>query len=190
MSDTKNTGDDGQTGAVREIVQNNSAQEQAGSGQTAGQTGAAPKLSPAQKMDRILRSKRTESMKKEIEKLREEASKNRIAAKEAIEARTLLEQQAAEIKSELETLKKAHRAELLMRKLDAAGCIKSTLVVKDIPENCDDIDTFIENYRSENSFLFNKNKISSNDFFKPQKSQLLSASQQMDRVIRKALGRG
>ena len=102
----------------------------------------------------------------------------------------LLEQQAAEIKSELETLKKAHRAELLMRKLDAAGCIKSTLVVKDIPENCDDIDTFIENYRSENSFLFNKNKISSNDFFKPQKSQLLSASQQMDRVIRKALGRG
>ena len=190
MSDTKNTGDDGQTGAVREIVQNNSAQEQAGSAQTAGQTGAAQKLSPAQKMDRILRSKRTESMKKEIEKLREEASKNRIAAKEAIEARTLLEQQAAEIKSELETLKKAHRAELLMRKLDAAGCIKSTLVVKDIPENCDDIDTFIENYRSENSFLFNKNKISGNDFFKPQKSQLLSASQQMDRVIRKALGRG
>ena len=161
--------------------------EQTGTAQNEGQTGAAE--SPAQKMDRLLRSDRPQYMKKQIEKLRLEASKNRVAAKEALEAKAALEAQAARIRDELARLKSAHRAEVIMRKLDAAGCLKSSLALKDVPEDCEDVDKFIETYRVENAFLFTKNKTSHGGLFKTQNKQILSPSQRMDRVIRSALGR-
>lgn len=161
--------------------------EQTGTAQQEGQTGAAE--SPAQKMDRILRSDRPQYLKKQVEKLRIEASKNRVAAKEALEAKAALEAQADEIRKELAQLRTAHRSEMIMRKFDAAGCLKSSLALKDVPEDCGDIDKFIENYRIENPFLFGKNKNFHGGLFKPQNKQILSPSQRMDKVIRSALGR-
>ena len=171
----------GQTGAAR-------AEEQCASLED-GQTGAAENLSPAQKMENLLREGRPQYLKKQIEKLRQEASKNRVAAAEALEAKTELEAKAKQIQTELAELKKAHRAEVIMRKLDARGCLKSSLAVKDVPEDCEDLDKFIETYCNENPFLFNKNKTRHGGLFKPQKTRILSPSQQMDRVIRSALGR-
>ena len=182
MSGTENCENREQTGAAQ-------IEGQTGAANGERQTGAAENLSPSQKMERLLREGRPQSMKKQIEKLREEASKNRVAAKEALDAKAALEAQAEEIRTELEALKRAHRAEVIMRKFDAAGCVKSSLALKDVPEDCEDLDGFVEAYRAENPFLFNKTKTKHGGFFKPQKTRILSASQEMDRAIRTALGR-
>lgn len=178
MSGTQNT-TTAQPGAARPIVpKTETAQSQPGAAET-----------PAQKMDRLLRSDRPDSLKKQIEKLRQEAAQNRAAARDALEAKAELEKKAAEISAELAQLKSAHRAEMIMRKFDAAGCVKSSLALKDVPEDCTDLDKFIETYRIENPFLFTKNKTLHGGLFKPQKTEVLTPSQRMDRAIRTALGR-
>lgn len=146
-------------------------------------------FTPAQKMDRLLRAGGSSGMKREIERLKAEAARNRVSAKEALEAKAQVEAKAEEIRNELNALKVAHRNEVIMRKLDAAGCLKSSLAVKDVPLECEDIDEFIEQYRAENSFLFSSKRSSHGGIFKPSKTKVLSPSQQMDRIIRAALGR-
>lgn len=147
------------------------------------------KLTPAQKMDRLLRSSNTNSMKKEIEKLRKESAKYRTASKQEAEQRAVLEEKAKEIQKELDALKISHRSLKIMRALDKAGCIKSELVAKDIPQDCEDLEQFIEEYKVQNDFLFKEKKQSYGGSFKPAAAKNLTPSQQMDAYIRAALGR-
>lgn len=147
------------------------------------------KLTPAQKMDRLLRGTSTDSMKKEIRKLRDEAAKYRKSSRTIAEEKEAIEQKAKEIEEELKNLKESNRTLSIIRKLDNAGCIKSDLVAKDIPHNCEDIDAFIANYKEENGFLFKTPKQNFGTNFKPSSSKNLSASQKMDAYIRAALGR-
>ena len=151
------------------------------------------RLSTSEKMDLLLRGNSSESMKKEIEKLRRESAKYRISARDASLAKSQLQERSEAIAAELADLKQKHRAEVLMRKFDKAGCIKSELALKDVPADIalDDeaLSVFIDNYKKENAFLFSEVKNSHGGIFKPAKNVNLSPSQQMDRIIRSALGR-
>ncbi len=147
------------------------------------------KLTPSQKMDMLLRGTSQNSMKKEIEKLRKESAKYRNVSKSEAEQRAILEEKSKTIQQELDVLRENHRNLTIMRKLDQAGCIKSELVAKDIPSDCEDLDIFIESYKSENDFLFKERKQSLGGAFKPSVTKNLTPSQQMDAYIRAALGR-
>ena len=93
-------------------------------------------LTPAQKMDLLLRGQSPAQLKREIEKLRKEAAKYRTSSKKEEEQKLALQTRAQEIQNELDALKNAHRTLAVIRKLDKAGCIKSELVAKDIPAYC------------------------------------------------------
>ena len=150
-------------------------------------------LTPAQKMDLLLRGQSPAQLKREIEKLRKEAAKYRTSSKKEEEQKLALQTRAQEIQNELDALKNAHRTLAVIRKLDKAGCIKSELVAKDIPDDLelgDGMDEFIERYKEENEFLFQQNR--ANNFggtFKSCTTKVLTPSQQMDAYIRAALGR-
>lgn len=147
------------------------------------------KLTPSQKMDRLIRGTNPEFMKKEISKLRKESAKYRQSSRTNEAEKTAIQQKAEEIQKELEVLKSTHKTLNIVRKLDKAGCVKSELVAKDIPDDCEDIDSFIEKYKEENDFLFRAKKQSLGGTFKPSTTKALTPSQQMDAFIRAALGR-
>lgn len=167
---------DGQPG-VDENLQNNE------------ETEIEPKLSASQKMDRLLRGNSSGQMKKEIEKLRKEAAKYRYVSKSESQQKAEIQKKADEIQKELDALKEVNRNLKVMRALDNAGCIKSELVAKDVPLDCDDLNAFIENYREENKFLFKSPKKTIGSTFKSSGAKSLSPAQQMDAYIRAALGR-
>lgn len=149
-------------------------------------------ISSAQKMDELIRNSSSKYMKKEIEKLRKEAAKYRTSSKEEAAKKQEIQIKADEIQTALDKLKTEHRNICLMRKLDKAGCIKSELVVKDIPQNLDadkETDDFISTYKEQNAFLFTAKKQTLGSNFKVSKAQNLTSSQQMDAYIRAALGR-
>lgn len=149
-------------------------------------------LTPAQKMDLLLRGHSPNRLKKEVEKLRKEAAKYRTSSKKEEEQKLALEAKAKEIQEELESLKNEHRKLNVMCKLDKAGCVKSELVAKDIPEDVsgEALDEFIAQYKEQNSFLFQEQKGSSfGGTFKSAVTKVLTPSQQMDAYIRAALGR-
>ena len=150
-------------------------------------------LTPAQKMDLLLRGHSPAQMKKEIEKLRKEAAKYRTSSKKEEEQKLALQTRAQEIQNELDALKQKHKNLTVIRKLDRAGCIKSELVAKDIPDNLEsseELDKFIEQYKEENGFLFQESKNNNlGGTFKTCTTKVLTPSQQMDAYIRAALGR-
>lgn len=149
-------------------------------------------LTPAQKMDLLLRGHSPAQMKKEIEKLRKEAAKYRTSSKKEEEQKLALQTRAQEIQNELDALKQEHKNLTVIRKLDRAGCIKSELVAKDIPDNLEsseELDKFIEQYKEENGFLFQASKNNNlGGTFKTCTTKVLTPSQQMDAYIRAALG--
>ena len=149
-------------------------------------------LTPSQKEDALLRGNSTGQMKREIEKLRKEAAKYRTSSKAETQQKLEIKAKADEIQKELDALKKEHRNLSLIQKLDRAGCIKSELVAKDIPADivtAEDLETFIEDYKENNKFLFKAQKQNAGGTFKASGIKNLTPSQKMDAYIRAALGR-
>lgn len=146
-------------------------------------------VNTSEKMNAFIRGASPKTMHREIEKLRKESAKFRNSSKEESKQKLEIQEKAQAIQSELEALRAEHRSLKLVRALDKAGCVKSELVAKDIPQDCDDVDGFIEKYKAENSFLFGVKKTSHGGTFKPTSTVNLTQSQQIDRAIRQALGR-
>ena len=142
-------------------------------------------LTPSQKMDRLIRGTTAGGMKKEIEKLRKYRFVSRTEALQKAE----IQKKAAEIQKELDELKETNRNLKIVRALDKAGCIKSELVSKDIPKDCEDLEGFIEKYKEENQFLFSAPRKNIGSTFKTSGTKNLTAAQKMDAYIRAALGR-
>ena len=146
-------------------------------------------LTPSQKMDRLIRGTTAGGMKKEIEKLRKEAAKYRFVSRTEALQKAEIQKKAAEIQKELDELKETNRNLKIVRTLDKAGCIKSELVSKDIPKDCEDLEGFIEKYKEENQFLFSAPRKNIGSTFKTSGTKNLTAAQKMDAYIRAALGR-
>ena len=147
------------------------------------------KLSPSQKMDKLIRGNSSNYLKKEIEKLRKEAAKYRSISKIEAAQKLELQKMSEEIKKELDSLKESNRNLKIMRALDKAGCIKSDLVSKEVPIDCENLEEFIERYKEDNKFLFSAQKKNVGSTFKASGAKNLTPSQQMDAYIRAALGR-
>ena len=118
-------------------------------------------LTPAQKMDLLLRGHSPAQMKKEIEKLRKEAAKYRTSSKKEEEQKLALQTRAQEIQNELDALKQEHKNLTVIRKLDRAGCIKSELVAKisltiwNLPKNWTNLSNSI---KRKTDFFFRRAK--------------------------------
>ena len=142
-----------------------------------------------QKMDKLLRDGSHSQLKKEIESLKKETAKYQNDLSNATEQNNNLQKLTNEIYSQIDDLKRANKELAILRTLDNAGCIKSDLVIKDIPADCDNLQHFIDEYKEANPFLFKKNKLNIGSNFKTSNTKSLSPSQQMDAYIRAALGR-
>jgi len=125
----------------------------------------------------------------DIAKLHKECAKYRLALKNSNQEKLSIQQQFDDVRKELESVKIRNFEQLALLKLDNYGCLRSALVIKDIPQNCENLDDFIENYKQNNPFLFKKQKSKHGFSFKCGKNANYTPSQKMNNYIRSAIGR-
>lgn len=125
----------------------------------------------------------------EIAKLHRECAKYRNALKASIEEKDFACKKFDDIKSELDSVYKQKREQDILFKLEKSGCLKPSLVLKDIPSDCPDLDEFLSIYQKENPFLFKSNKVKHGYAFRGCRASNYTPSQQMNNYIRSALGR-
>lgn len=123
----------------------------------------------------------------DLSKTRAEAANYRVKSKD----KETVEETLASIQKELENTKKENITVKRIAQLEKAGCLKSELVAREIPEDCDDIIGFIKTYKEnpDNAFLFGDKRQSHGGAFKPAKQNNTTPSQQMNSFIRSATGR-
>ena len=131
-----------------------------------------------------------QSLKEQISDLRKEAAKYRTTAKATATEKQTVEEQLKALQDEFAKTKKENLLVKRQSLLDKAGCIKSDLVVNVIPDDCEDVQAWIDNYKKENEILFKKETSNHGGAYKPATSSNLSASELMSAYIRKAAGRG
>ncbi len=130
-----------------------------------------------------------EALKNQIADLRREAAKYRINAKNFSAEKQTAEEQLKSLQEELSLTKKENLLVKRQLLLDKAGCIKSDLVANIIPDDCENIENWIDEYKRENGILF-KNEIENHGGgFKPSLMNNLSPSELMNTFIRQAAGR-
>lgn len=130
-----------------------------------------------------------EALKNQIADLRKEAAKYRINAKNFSAEKQTAEDQLKSLQEELAITKKENILVKRQLLLDRAGCIKSDLVANIIPEDCEDIESWIEEYKRENGILFKLETENHGGGFKPSLINNLSPSELMNTFIRQAAGR-
>lgn len=125
----------------------------------------------------------------EVAKLHRECAKYRTALNASNEEKMVLQQNFDEAKNQIANLTKQKAEGEILHKLEKIGCLKPTLVLSEIPADCEDIDDFLEVYKKENPFLFKSQKIRHGFSFRGGKASNYTTSQQMNNYIRSALGR-
>ena len=136
----------------------------------------------------VTHNQNIDDLKKEIADLRKEAAKYRINAKNANAETISAQEQLKSIQLELDTTKKECLILKRQALLDKAGCLKSELVAPAIPDDCEDIQSWIDNYKAQNQILFKKEP-NHGGGFKPSSINNLSPSAMMNSFIRNAAGR-
>lgn len=129
------------------------------------------------------------SQNSEVAKLHRECAKYRTALNAANEEKTTLQKDFDEAKIKIENLTKQKIESEILHKLEKIGCLKPTLVLSEIPADCEDIDEFLKVYKNENQFLFRSEKSRHGFSFRGGKTSNYTTSQQMNNYIRTALGR-
>lgn len=125
----------------------------------------------------------------QIAELRKENAKYRTTAKNTSTEKQTIEEQLKTLQDEFTRTKEENKNVKRQAILDKAGCIKSELLLKEIPDDCRDVKAWVEVYKKENEFLFKSESKSHGGGHKPQGNNTLTPSQKMDAYIRAALGR-
>lgn len=125
----------------------------------------------------------------DVARLHKECAKYRLALKTSNQEKLTVQQQFDDVRKQLESLKAQSFEQTAMMKLDKQGCLRSALVLKDIPQDCENLDEFIENYKKNCPFLFSKQKSKHGFSFKGGKNANYTPSQKMNNYIRSAIGR-
>ena len=125
----------------------------------------------------------------QIAKLHRECARYRTALNTSNSEKADLEKLVNNLKADFDSVSRQNYNQNIIRKLENAGCLKPSLVLKDIPEDCQNIDEYLEEYKNNNSFLFRQPKSRHGFSFKNGKATNFTASQQMNSYIRSALGR-
>ena len=88
------------------------------------------------------------------------------------------------LKKKVEDLMQENRKIKTLSSLNKFGCLKSELVAKEIPNDCENIDEWVQNYKNENAFLFSLSQENHGGNFKPSRSNNLSPTELMNNFIR------
>lgn len=88
-----------------------------------------------------------------------------------------LKQEIAALKSENFNLK-------TLSALEKSGCVKPELVMKAVPENCENLQDWIDSFKSENEILFKQPPQNHGGNYKPTNCTNLSPSELMNNYIR------
>ncbi|MBQ2643980.1 hypothetical protein IJG14_00225 [bacterium] len=126
---------------------------------------------------------------KQIAKLHKECAKYRTALNASNAEYADLKSLFQNLQVQFDTVSKQKNNQDYIHKLENLGCLKPELVLKDIPDDCQNFDEFINEYQINNPFLFKKTKYRHGFSFRGSKSSNYTASQQMNNYIRSALGR-
>lgn len=128
------------------------------------------------------------ALKAEIADLRKEAASYRTKAKDTAKGKETVEEQLKALQDEFAKTKRENRLVKNQSLLDKAGCIKSDLVASVIPDDCDDVQKWIEDYKKDNEILF-KSATNHGGSFKPSTSSNLDPHNVMNNFIRTKSGR-
>ncbi len=157
--------------------------------QGAAQSGTGGEQSQQGNQSGIVTAAEIQSLKDQISELRKEAAKYRTTAKTTANEKQTVEDQLKILQDEFAKTKKENLLVKRQSLLDKAGCIKSDLVVNVIPDDCEDVQAWIDNYKKENAVLFKKENTNHGGGYKPSSGNNLSASDLMNSYIRQAAGR-
>lgn len=89
-----------------------------------------------------------------------------------------------DLKQEIEKLKQENKRIKCVSSLTKFGCLKPDLVAGEIPSDCENLDEWVQNYKSENEFLFRQSSENHGGSFKPAKTNNLSPTELMNNFIR------
>ena len=130
-----------------------------------------------------------QSLREKISDLRKEAAKYRVNAKNFSAEKQTAQDELNTVKNELSVLKKENIFIKRQMLLDKSGCIKSDLVANIIPDDCEDVQLWIDEYKRDNGILFKDYSENHGGDFKPSNINNLSPSEVMNTFIRQAAGR-
>jgi len=125
----------------------------------------------------------------EIAKLHRECAKYRTALNSSKEEKANLQKMFDDLQNELKSVTQLKKNQEITHKLELAGCLKPDLVLADIPQDCENLEEFVDLYKKNNPFLFKQTKIKHGFAFRGGKASNYTTSQQMNNYIRSALGR-
>lgn len=177
--DFLNNEPEAQSGFVDEQNQQNNPQDFSGNNEDENSPSVKTQEPAAQKL----------LSQSQIKKLHRDCAKYRYDLKTFKEENILLKQQNGEMLSELNALKQEKFERDILHKLEKLGCLKPSLVLKDLPDNLENIDDFLQNYKNENAFLFKPKKNKHGYSYRSVKTINYTTSQQMNNCIRSALNR-
>lgn len=129
------------------------------------------------------------ALKAEIADLRKEAASYRTKAKDTAKGKETVEEQLKALQDEFAKTKRENRIVKNQSLLDKAGCIKSDLVATAIPDDCDDVQKWIEDYKKENEVLFKAATNNHGGNYKPSTSNNVNPHDAMNNFIRTQSGR-
>ena len=90
----------------------------------------------------------------------------------------------SKLKEELSNLKVENFNLRAKSALEKSGCLKPDLAIKALPPDCDDIQEWVENFKSENDILFKSEPTNHGANFKPTQCSNLSPVEIMNNYIR------
>lgn len=122
-------------------------------------------------------------------KQKEEEIAKKIFKSIQVKAETITKEQPEnpEIKKlldEIKSLKEENFNVKTLAALERSGCLKPELVLKTVPKDCENIEEWIEGFKTENDILFGQTNLSHGGNFKPINCKNLSPNEIMNNFIR------
>ena len=94
------------------------------------------------------------------------------------------EDEIVKLKDEILKLKKENFNIKTLAALEKSGCLKPELAAKAIPDDCENIQEWVEGFKAENAILFKKPLNNHGSSFKPTQGTNLSPVEIMNNFIR------
>ena len=90
----------------------------------------------------------------------------------------------AKLKEELSKLKAENFNLRAISALEKSGCLKPDLALKALPQDCEDIQEWVDNFKADNDILFKSEPVNHGGNFKPTQCSNLSPVEIMNNYIR------
>ena len=90
----------------------------------------------------------------------------------------------SKLKEEISLLKRENFNIKTLAALEKSGCLRPELAAKAVPENCENIQEWVEQFKAENDILFRKPALDHGSNFKPTQCTNLSPVEIMNNYIR------